>query len=184
MKYRQAQITRLTVHYGTRCCTLVHGVVYPHFQIRKPRVMPTAQQESHEPHSQRPSVPKQAENALVRWSSTLPRLHQKHARASGASSGGSFSMMIPSPSAEASTPGSRTQRWPIRRGDFVSVGYGQSQWALKSGMVGEPSQYRHQQLGGAARAGAQPHPMRGTTSEASKAQSWPPQRLHLRPRPQ
>ena len=59
-------------------------------------------------------------------------------------------MMIPSPSAEASTPGSRTQGYPIRRGDFVSVGYGQSQWAHKSGMVGEPCQCRRQQLLGGA----------------------------------
>ena len=70
-------------------------------------------------------------------------------------------MMIPSPSAEASTPGGRTQPWPIQRMNSVSVGYGRSQRAHMSGMVGEPCQCRRRQLGGATRAGAQPHLIAG-----------------------
>ena len=111
---------------------------------------------------------------------SVTHLHQKHERASGAFSRGSFTSRIPSPSAEDPREPHPAMADLTPELRVVSI------WRNATGIQSGDRRVTLPAAQATIRKTntVQPHPMEGTTSAASEAPSWPPQRPHLRPRPQ
>jgi hypothetical protein len=82
-----------------------------------------------------PPIPEHTQYVLVRWASTLPRLHQKHARASGEFSGGSFVGISDWPLLVASTSVDPHQSVNLASASWRK---GQTNTAARNGRHGTP----------------------------------------------